>query len=209
MQPIARYFAHKLKREFTRVIPKLRAELAQVPFAQHGLDYGVGGETFRAFRNWEHRPSDLYRTWAASVCAQLSPDILAEKLGSRRAFAQWHRSLVVDLQAHWFAHENHHLSFAHQYKLVDLFIKWMSRHDFGSPKIPVGFEAYAHCALDRQTLGKLNECLSLALPMPNPSMGDILADTTYFFCQDLIREFTTHCGGTPLLFDYFAWKRGG
>ena len=72
-----------------------------------------------------------------------------------------------------------------------------------------GFEAHAHCALDRHTLTKLNGCLSFALPMPHASMGNILTNNTYVFCQDLISEFTRHCGGTPLLFDYFAWKRGG
>jgi hypothetical protein len=40
-------------------------------------------------------------------------------------------------------------------------------------------------------------------------MGHIANEHTYNFCQDLVAEFAASCGGTPLLFDYYAWKRGG
>jgi len=139
----------------------------------------------------------------------LAPVDLAATLSTPESFQTWHDSLANSLQKHWYRHEHRRLSFAHQYKLTDLFIKWLSRHDFGSPQVSLGFEKYANCALDRQTLAKLNECLSLALPMPAPSMGHILGPTTYRFVQSAVAAFSAHCEGTPLLFDYYAWKKGG
>jgi len=209
MRPISDYFSPKLQRDFKRAVPTLRRMLGRVAFQDRDTQFGVSGETFRAFRDCSNRPSELYRCWAAGVCEKLSPQSLDGHLRSRQSFMAWHGALAEDLQAHWRKHEDKELSFAHQHKLVDLFVKWLSGHSFGLPTIPIGFAAHANCALDRQTLAKLNECLSYALPMPAPSMGHILSDRTYSYCQELIAEFTVHCGGTPLLFDYFAWKRGG
>lgn len=45
--------------------------------------------------------------------------------------------------------------------------------------------------------------------MSNPSMKDIHNHVTYTFCQDAITEFAEASGGTRLLFDEYAWKRGG
>lgn len=209
MQPLSIYFDPMLMASFARALPRLHRQLATLPFAKRKATFGIAGETFRAYTGWHNPPSILYREWAASICETLTPEALMARLETRQSFLAWHASLAASLQKHWYRHEYRHLSFAHQYKLVDLCIKWLSRHDFGSTEITSGFVAHANCALDRQTLAKLNACLSFALPMPAPSMGHILGPTTYQFTQEAIAAFALHCGGTPLLFDYFAWKKGG
>ncbi len=209
MQPISSHFAPELQKEFTDAIPRLRKQMGSIPFAKKDYTFGVGGETLRALSNLSNRPSDLYRTWAARVCDRLTPATLAKLVATAEAFEAWHAHLVADLQKEWEAREGARLLVAHQYKLVDLLFKWLSWYDFGDPAVTRGFEAHAHCPLDTQSLTKLNECLSHALPMRHPSMKNILTEHTYVYCQDLISEFTRSCGGTPLLFDYFAWKRGG
>lgn len=209
MQPIDRYFSAALQREFEASIPTLRKRLGATPFSEHDKTFGVTGVTFRAFRNHRERPSEVYRGWAKEVCQILNHRRLGEYLQSRDAFASWHRSLVDDLSSRWKSSQGEPLSVAHRYKLVDLLIKWLSAHDFGNRKLTRGFKQHAHCALDRQTLQKLNECLSFALPIRSPSMGDIQTEQTYSFCQELVAEFAASCDGTPLLFDYFAWRRGG
>lgn len=209
MRSVSHYYDPKLQGKFAEALPYLRAQVGQVPFAEHDYQFGVGGETFRAYRNWARPPSETYRNWATQVCDQLSPLYLQEQLNSQSSFDKWHSSLATNLQDHWRMVEGNALSFAHQHKLIDLFIKWLSGYNFGSPIATAGFVAHARCALDRQTLQKLNECLSYALPMPEPSMGHVLSQTTYVFCQELIAEFSMSCGSTPLMFDYFAWKRGG
>jgi len=209
MQPISTYFNAKLTASFTRALPRLRGQLTKVPYAKRSDTFGVAGETFRAYRGWYNPPSILYREWASSVCDDLTTESLTPRLQSRHSFVEWHDSLAKSLQKYWYQYERRRLSFAHLYKLIDLYVKWLSRHNFGSTGITSGFIAHANCALDRQTLTKLNACLSFALPMPAPSMGQILGATTYQFTQEAISEFASHCGGTPLLFDYFAWKKGG
>jgi hypothetical protein len=209
MRSLLGYIDPKLAAKFTAALPRLKKKLGAVPYAKRKPSYGVAGETFRAYQGWNNKPSELYRDWAAVICESLTSELLVTHLQSRSAFLKWHESLAASLQKQWFSRERKRLSFAHQYKLVDLFVKWLSRHDFGLKTITSGFAAYANCALDRQTLKKLNACLSHALPMPAPSMGHIICRNTYQFSQEAISEFAAYCGGTPLLFDYFAWKKGG
>lgn len=209
MQPIANYFSATLQERFAAALPRLRRELAAKPFAEHDATFGAAGETLRAFRNHRRPPSAVFRGWATVVCRDFTAPELAQHLESQATFDAWHRTLVEDLASRWRSQQGRVLSVAHKNKLVDLLVKWLSAHDFGSTDVARGFERHAHCALDRQTLKKLNECLSLALPIRAPSMGDIHSEQTYSFCQGLVAEFAASCGGTPLLFDYFAWKRGG
>jgi hypothetical protein len=209
MRPISHYFSSLLINQFGRELPTLRRAIGVKPFQDRDEQFGVAGETFRALRGLEIQPSVLYRTWAAALCNELDTLNLLENLGSRDAFLTWHSTLVNELSEHWRKHGGGELSFAHKNKLIDLLIKWLSSHDFGSVGVSTGFVAHANCALDRQTLTKLNECLSYALPMPAPSMGHISCKNTYDFCQSVILDFAGQIGGTRLLFDYFAFRRGG
>jgi hypothetical protein len=209
MRPISHYFSLPLINQFERELPTLRKAIGVKPFRERDDRFGVAGETFRALRGLEVQPSALYRRWAAALCHELDTVNLLENLGSRDAFLTWHSTLVNELSVHWRKHGGGELSFAHKNKLIDLFVKWLSSYDFGSMAVSSGFVAHANCALDRQTLTKLNECLSYALPMPSPSMGHIGCKNAYELCQSIIGEFAEQIGGTRLLFDYFAWRRGG
>lgn len=209
MQSLPDYFSSKHGKAFARALPELRQRIGRTPIAQHNSDFGVGGNTFRAYRDWHLPPSSVYREWADGVLTNLDAQLLAVQTATVDGFRSWHASLADSLQAHWTAQQGDSLSFAHQHKLIDLFIKWLSGHDFSVPRLTDAFMLYGNCALDSQTLGKLNECLSLALPLTKPSMGDIHSRRTYDFCQTLIGCFAHHYGGTRLLFDYFAWRPGG
>lgn len=209
VRPLSEHFSPVHQRRFAAAVVRLRSQIGRKPFAQRDGTYGAAGETLRAYRNWRIPPGQVFRGWAAGICERLEGHALHRSLQSRAEFLQWHAFLAADLQAYWRSRQKGELRFAYQYKLVDLFIKWLSGHDFGDPLITQGFVEYANCALDRQVLTKLNECLSGALPMPAPSMGQIENRHTYEFCQDLVAEFSASCGATPLLFDYYAWKPGG
>lgn len=102
-------------------------------------------------------------------------------MATAEGFHRWHASLAESLQADWTARQGTALSFAHQHKLIDLFIKWLSRYDFDCAQLTDAFMSHANCALDSQTLAKLNDCLSSALPIKRPSMGDIHNEQTYKF----------------------------
>lgn len=209
MLSIPDYFSAPHGEAFQRALPTLRRRVCSIPFAQRSGDCGVGGNTLRAYRRWPQRPSSVYREWARGVCDTLDAQLLCEQVVTAEGFRGWHASLADSLQVHWIAQQGKALSFAHQHKLIDLFIKWLSGHDFGCAQLTDAFVSHGNCALDSQTLDKLNECLSWALPLTNPSMGDIHTRQTYEFCQSLIGSFAHHYGGTRLLFDYFAWNPGG
>ena len=209
MERIADYFSPEHGAAFASAIPSLRAKIGVTPFEPLGSNYGVGGNTFRAYVGWPKKPSTIYRLWAERTCKQLDLQRLAQQLETSEGFKDWHSSLAASLQDHWLHEQDKSLSFAHQHKLIDLFVKWLSSHDLSSPTLSNHLVNQANCALDSQTLGKLNECLSMALPITKPSMGDIHTRNTYEFCQALIENFSVRFGGSRLLFDYFAWRSGG
>lgn len=209
MKPLSTYFSPEFGAAFAQAIPDLRAQIGMKPFNPHSATYGVGGNTFRAYTGWRKSPSFVYRQWAEGKCTQLDPQSLARKLKTSNGFQAWHEELAESLQSVWHKNQGRELSFAHQHKLIDLFVKWLSSHNFSSPSLSESFVAHANCALDSQTLSKLNECLSMALPLSRPSMGHVHCKGTYVFCQDHIHAFSSHFGGSRLLFDYFAWRGGG
>lgn len=208
MQDLQRFYDQELGAKFSNALPGIRQRIGRTPFAKHSTDYGVAGNTFRAFRNLPVKPSHVYRQWAEAKCNTIDPASLAEEIGHSEGFITFHSSLAVDLRAFWQDLQGVNLSTAHQYKLIDLFIKWLSEHDFGHDALNEALICNANCALDSQTLRTLNRCISFALPIKNPSMGDIHSGVTYDFCQQLIGDFAKNFGGTRLLFDYFAWKYG-
>jgi len=209
MERIDDYFCPIQGAAFAHAVPSLRAKIGIASFEPLGSNYGVAGNTFRAYRGWPERPSAVYRLWAEGVCGELDVELLTRQLETNEGFDVWHRSLASSLQNAWQQKQGGELSFAHQHKLVDLFVKWLSSHNLSSPRLSESLVTRANCALDSQTLSKLNECLSMALPIVSPSMGDIHSKRTYEFCQKLIERFSIHFGGSRLLFDYFAWRSGG
>ncbi len=209
MELLSNYFSTDHGTAFSDALPELRKQIGSKPFKPLLSNYGVAGNTFRAYRGWAVQPSKVYRQWAERVCAKLDIPELEQQLGYEEGFRVWHTALADSLQQHWINTQGDALSFAHQHKLIDLFVKWLSTHDLGSPSLSQSITLRAYCALDSQTLSKLNECLSMALPLSKPSMGDVHSKHTYAFCQTLIDRFAGNFGGSRLLFDFFAWRRGG
>ena len=208
MQRLDDYFSDDYGGAFARQLPMLRKKLGVVGISNRSPGYGVAGNTFRAYRGWENHPSDIYNGWAEKITESLEPQKLARQIMSRNGFNQWHATLLASLERRWRYYEGSIPALAHRLKLVDLFIKWLSSHDFGEPKIITALERNAHCALDSQILRKMNKCYSNALPFDNPTMGSISNIRAYLLCQELIERFSIHFGGTRLLFDYFAWRKG-
>jgi hypothetical protein len=203
---LSKYYSLKVGPEFTRKIPSIRKEIGGTPFSLKSEGFGVGPNTYRALSGYSLPPSQVYRAWAESTCMSLNNVALKRFLRDKSSFGKWHASLADSLNSFWSEKQGCSLSFAHQQKLIDLFVKWLSQYTF-SGEVTEGFIAFANCAVDSRILSTLNEGLSYALPITKPSMGDIRNEHTYLFCQELITEFATNFGGTPLLFDYFAWPR--
>ena len=208
MTDLKKYISKEIAKEFSRKLPKLQTKTGKIPITKHQSDYGISGNTFRAFRGFKHQPSYVYRAWAKSITTSIAGRHIAQKACSRDSFLKWHRELTESLQKYWKKKQGKRLSFAHCFKCVDLYISWLVTHNFGEASVSVALEKVANCPLDSQILKKLNLCYSNALPMGNPSMGHIANENTYEFCQNLIGVFAENCGGSRLLFDRFAYKRG-
>ncbi len=203
------YFCERTGAAFERRLPVLRKKLGAVNILNRKAGYGISGNTFRAYQGWHNRPIDIYNGWAERITESLEPKTLAEKISTRDGFLVWHAQLSASLKRRWRYYEGATPKLPHQLKLVDLFIKWLSSHSFAEPKFTAALEMNANCALDSQTLKRMNEAYSNVLPLGKPSMGHITNMATYMLCQDLIQRFSVHFGGSRLLFDYFAWKKGG
>lgn len=209
MEELRIHYDVSIGMQFETEIASIREAIGRKPFNQRDSTFGVAGNTFRAYRNHPERPSKVYRDWASDICNPIDAERLSVSIDCPGGFNNWHLSLAESLQTYWSSEQRSNLSFAHLYKLVDLFIKWLSSHSFNSTNLHQILAEQANCALDSQTLQKINQCLSMALPLSKPSMGDIHSRVTYDFCQRIIGDFAKTYGGTRLLFDYFAWRKGG
>ncbi len=195
--------------KFQHALPGLRRQLGAVDWSARTPNCGIAGSTFRAYQGWKYPPSQTFRGWAQQAIDTLDPHELANEIASTRGFSTWHSSLLRSLGHHWQRREGRLPPLAHQLKLVDLFVKWLSGYNVGGHRFVAALEKHARCALDSQTLRRMNECYSQALPLGEPSMGSVISQQTYDLCQELIARFSRMFGGTPLLFDYFAWTKGG
>lgn len=203
-----KYYNETIGKEFASRIPELKQQLGTQEFDPKKSTFGIAGNTFRAFINFEKPPSKVYQDWAKSTTKRLFEDQNIPRISSQIEFDNWHSEVVDSLKTFWREAQNGDLKFAYTFKAVDLYIKWLSSLKECPKQLCDGILKFGYCALDSQILKRLNECLSGALPIKNPSMGDISNRNTYDFCQTLIEGFCVKYGGTRLLFDYFAWKPG-
>lgn len=210
MLSIHPYVEATASRQYHQALPRIQLEqIAKVPWGSRSDNFGVAGNTFRAYTGWQGSPSKLFRGWAERHATPVLLGTAPESISSQAAFDRCHHELAESLQRAWEAAEGARLSVAHKYKLIDLYVKWLTQHRLPNPKLCIQLVQFGHCPLDRQTLVKLNVHLSGALPITMPTMGIIATEATYSLCQAVIREYCSIAGGTPVLFDYFAWQRGG
>jgi len=215
---LSRSINKKELQSFEELIPEIKRELIH----RHRWDsklremekkFGVDVNTIRAFSNFLE-PLQTYHNWAKKHTKKLTLDKLLHITASENNFKKWHCQLAKSIvnDAGWILKEKDkkELKFAYQYKLVDLYIKWLTRYDFGSKEINDGFTKYAHCALDSKILKKLKSCFngSLSFIKNNPSMGDICDLDDYLDIQNAIKFLCSHTGkkASPILFDYYAWN---
>lgn len=213
--PLDTKLANKLKKKsnslVNKYIPSKGKEYKWPPTVAEIKTYGVAGNTFRAYTGMKpYKPSVLYRQWArATVEKLIRENKLKEYVCTEKSFEKWHKKLAQSLEQSW--HKNTEgkvsLSVAQKYKLVDLFVKWLSRFNFGDQIISDGLIQNAHAALDSKILGKMNQLCQGNLHKPkNVSMSFIKEQKNYICYQNALRYICNQLGSTPLIFDYYAWN---
>ncbi|MGD7035517.1 hypothetical protein [Methylotuvimicrobium buryatense] len=195
--------------QFSKSARKTRAALGTEDITGMSPLYGVSGNTFRAYRSWSEPPGEIYKAWAKKKTDSIITATPLKEIATEPGFQCWHRGLCKSLNAKWKKDQGGKLSIAHCYKLVDLYIKWLSRYRIQNGEFASLLNKYASCALDSQTISKINACYGYCLPISKPRMGDIHNENTYHYCQYMIAAFCEAAGGTKLEFDYWAWKKGG
>ncbi len=168
--------------------------------------YGVGGSTFRSYVGFKNPPSIIFRAWAKST--GFSTRILKrmDSIEAYEDFQKIHSTLVRSLQRHWVPEQRKELSQARLYKLIDLFVKAVSRSDTNFSHVNRNLVQYGHIPLDRFSLLAVKKCFSGIIVSRSPSMGDLEDNQTYKFIQSQIKELMKACKLPNLYFDYYAWN---
>jgi hypothetical protein len=196
---------------------------------RENTQFGVEQSTVRSIPTGldgpKHGPLAVYNEWAGKQLTLLSKS--RERWGAlhqRAEFERWHAELTESLCRHWkqrteeVAAErtkeegtpvepvNSELSIAHRYKLVDLFVRWLRMKGEQAPELAAACVANGHVPLDRKSLHVLSETFG-GIGLRGPfSMGHVHTQGAYEFYQALARAVCAEAGGSPLLFDVFAWN---
>ena len=160
-----KYINKQKLNSFSKSLIKTRSALGKNDITSITKAYGIAGNTFRAYTGWRVSPSDVYRVWAKNNTDKLIKSPPTKITSNKEGFKKWHKSLYDSLNRYWKKKQGAHLSVAHCYKLIDLYIKWLSQFDFGDSRFVKNINKYASCALDRQTIEKINQCYSKCLPI--------------------------------------------
>ena len=168
--------------------------------------WGVGGSTFRAYRNYAGSPSNHYRPWAEShfqTIRNVTPP------HSREGFLELHDRAVESLTKHWNREEGvsgKELEFPYSHKLVDLFFKFSARHEDLNQDIRRLIVNFSNTPIDKFSLQLLQACYCGIIISPKPAMGDISRLEDYRFLQNLIQELMADLNLPASYFDYTAWE---
>jgi len=196
-------------KSFKSLIPQLKDKpnsgdhLGQLSF------FGITGSTFRAYQNKKRPPSEVYREWARTTLNGVVETTDAEKYKNKDEFENWSLGLLRSLDSYWSEQQEEELKPAHLYKMRDLFLRFLCMHKSCPETLARSILQYGNSPLDSQSLAKLNECLKFSLPMENPSMKSVTNENSYNFCQQIIEAIAKKAGGSKLMFDFWAYKKGG
>ena len=119
-----KYYNAKLGKDFSDQVETLKKLARKDSFDEKNSTYGIEGNTFRAFTGYKLPPSQVYREWAGEQTRLIfsNSDI---SFNRQSEFDEWHNNKFESLKNHWFERQGKELSFAHTYKAVDLYVKWL------------------------------------------------------------------------------------
>lgn len=164
---------------------------------------GIGRNTFRAFRNFEIAPSEIYRNWVHTIGYQL---VKKKTLANRKDFLVLHGQLVKSFENYCKKLGCRKPFVSETNKVVDLFIKALAfRVGHPCEQQREGLYKYSNIPLDKYSLTAIRELFYGIVVSKNPSMGDVQHVDTYDFLQSQIFELTSSLGVPNLVFDFYAW----
>lgn len=173
---------------------------SEKPESDEIKSFGISGSTFRAYRNFDPPPSQLYRSWSAEEMERLNKFTISDP--SREGFLKLHREMSDRLNS---SKKSKALTPAQHFKLIDLFVKFSSRY-CENQNLKNFLVSYGNIPLDKFSLQLVGELFYGVVISQNPSMGHISNENTYHLLQKRIYSFTSEIGIPNLYFDHFAWN---
>ena len=167
-------------------------------------NWGIDGSTFRAFRGIRPRPSKLYKAWVDKHGLRKINKLTRPY--TRKSFEDLHCKLVRSLELYCKRKANRPLTIAEKFKLVDLFIKAISRSNSITQQISEFLVQYGHIPLDKYSLNAIKELFYGIVVCNEPRMGNIEDKETYTFIQSQIYLLTSKSKVPNLYFDFYAWE---
>ena len=167
---------------------------------------GASGSMFRVFKGIE-KPSSIYKNWGFSKIKSKNFIGTVLSIKSQKDFNIFHKKLGASLERYWLNNTFSKLTFAHKYKLVNLFIKRACELNLGNDKINEKLILFGHVPLDSLVLKTIDEMYSGIFLLAGRSMGQV-NETAYNFYQTIIYELMSEINSVPLYFEYYAWNIG-
>jgi len=170
-------------------------------------NWGIEGNTFRAYVNFKERPSLIYREWAKKTVTETNFLKTLNTTQKYNDFRKVHKYLQKSLDQFWTHKQGKSLTLAQRNKIIDLFIKFLSTAEIeGFKSINNAALQFGHAPLDKFALLAVRDCFYGIVLSVNPSMGDVTETETYEFIQDQIKELMGAARLPNLFFDYYAWN---
>lgn len=165
-------------------------------------NWGIDGSTFRAFRGLSTSPSKLYKAWVDQHGLRKINELTRPY--TRKSFEDFHCNLVRSLEQYWKRKSNRQLTIAEKFKVVDLFIKAISRSNSITQPVNEFFVQYGHIPLDKYSLNAVKELFYGIVVCNEPRMGNIEDKETYTFIQSQIYLLTSKSKVPNLYFEFYA-----
>jgi hypothetical protein len=171
----------------------------------------VDKSTFRAFRNLEVRPSELFRGWA-----RLNIQEMIYCLNEVSSQEEYDKKLVVwtnSLIEFWRVgarSPDKRIQYGPAIKLVNLLIKELETSTKITSNKAIHF---IHVPLDSYSLRPISRIFGNLTSLPyrieiprKSSMGSITTPDMYWIVQKAIFKLCHSAGISPILYDYWAWN---
>ena len=164
---------------------------------------GVGGNTFRAFRNLPVRPSVAFREWAALYVQESLASLLL--ISDRVQYAEFIHNAADALCAYWRELTGTEMGFGRGAKLLNLVLKKLACLNSLSNEQREMLIRLQHVPLDSYTIVGLMKIIpSLAIPK-NATMKYIQTPRQYTDLQNYIIAFAADAGVPAIYYDILTW----
>lgn len=166
---------------------------------------GVGGNTFRAFRNLPVKPSVAFRTWTARRLEQSVQELLAATNGA--SYAAYVHNHTLALVQYWRENTNSEMGYGRGAKLLNLVLKKLACYAALTAEQRTRLIGLLHVPLDSYTIVGIRDVAPHFHIPKTATMKFIRTPAQYAQFQSEIAGVATEAGVPAIYYDILAWNR--